>query len=414
MAKTDVERLIAHRISGQNGGRKGAMIGVARISVGLSVAVMLISLSVIVGFKEALHKELTGMEAHISVEPAGSYLSLDVKPLVRNAEFEEIVGGMEHFGSLSPFASRAGIIRHDGTMQGALLRGVAPGYDSLYFASKLTEGSLPRISAEERKKDILISATLANMLEVGVGDKIEFVFTSPSAPIRRDSYKISGIYSMGLSSMERNLTLTDIRNVQRLAGWSEEQVTGYMVMADEFDNMEELAGNVRAEAYLSGGEELWRTTDLKSNYPQIFDWLATHNINGAVIIIIMFAVALLNMISALLIIIFERIRTIGTLKALGMRNRGVQHIFLWCGLRVLLVGQFWGNIAAALLLALQHYTGIVTLDPDGYMLSTVPVAFDWSWWVGLNLLIPLLLTLLLTIPVAVTSRIKPDQTLKYQ
>lgn len=414
MAKTNIERLIARRISIDKGGRSSTMIGIARLSVGLSVAVILIAFSVIVGFKDALHKELTGMEAHISVEPAGSYLSLDSKPLVRNIDFEERVATFDHFHSITPYASRAGIVRSKGTMQGALLRGVDESYDSLYFASKLTEGSLPRIGSEERKKDILLSATLANILQVGVGDKIEFVFTSPSAPIRRDAYKISGIYSSNMSSMEQGLTITDIRNVQRLAGWSSEQVSGYMVMADSFDNMETLAGDVRAEAYMAGDQELWRTTDLSGNYPQLFDWLATHDINGAVIIIIMLAVALLNMISVLLIIIFERIRMIGTLKALGMRNGGVQRLFLWCSLRVLLVGQLWGNIAAAALIALQHYTGVLTLNPDNYMLSQVPVAFDWSWWLGVNLLVPIVLTALLTIPVAVTARIKPEQTLKYQ
>ena len=187
-----------------------------------------------------------------------------------------------------------------------------------------------------------------------------------------------------------------------------------MIMADDFEAMESLTSDVRAEAYLAGDEEMWRTTNLTTNYPQIFDWLATHDINGAVIIIIMIAVALLNMITALLIIIFERIRMIGTLKALGMRNKNIQRLFLWCALKVILAGMAWGNIIAGTLLAIQHFTGIIALDPEAYMLSAVPVSFGWVWWIGINVALPLILVALLSIPVAITSRVRPDQTLKYQ
>ena len=405
---------MARRISSQKGERSGAMMGIARISVAISLAVMLISISVIGGFKEALQEKLTGMDAHISVEPSGSYLSLDTKALTRNEAFEQTVGTLDHFGSITPFASRSGIIKKGGTMQGALLRGVGAGYDSLFYASNLVAGELPRIGGAERRKDILVSQTLANLLEVGVGDKVEFIFSSQSAPMRRDAFKISGIYSTGASALEQMLTLTDIRNVQRINDWTEDKLSGYMIMADEFGAMESLTSEVRAEAYLAGDNEMWRTTNLATNYPQIFDWLATHDVNGAVIIIIMIAVALLNMITALLIIIFERIRMIGTLKALGMRNRKIQHLFLWCALKVILAGMAWGNIIAGTLLALQHFTGVISLNPEAYMLSAVPVSFGWVWWIGINVALPLVLVALLSIPVAITSRVRPDQTLKYQ
>lgn len=390
------------------------MTGIARLCVAICFAVMLVALSVITGFEEAMHEQLTGLEAHITVEPAGSYYSLEKEPLLLNSDFEQRVSTFDHFGSIVPYASKAGIVKGKESMQGAYLRGVSEGYDSLFFASHLTEGSLPRIATPERKKDILISQTLAKLLEVGVGDKVEFIFTSPHSPIRRDAYKVSGIYSTGMTSMEQNLTITDIRNVQRLNGWEENQVSGYMIMADNFEGMEELCGEVRAEGYLAGGEQVWRTLSIADNYPQIFDWLATHDINGAVIIVIMLAVALLNMVSALLIIIFERIRTIGTLKALGMRNSSVQKVFLICGGRIVLRGMLWGNIIGGILLAIQHFTGVVSLDPEAYMLSAVPVGFEWGWWLGLNILLPAVLMVLMMIPVAITSRIRPDQTLKYQ
>ncbi|MBQ8271922.1 MAG: ABC transporter permease [Tidjanibacter sp.] len=414
MARERVELFLASRIAPKKGERSGAMTGIARLCVAICFAVMLVALSVITGFEVAMHEKLTGMDAHITVEPSSSHYTLDNTPLTLNPEFEQRVATFDHFRSIAPFASRAGIIKSNTAMQGAYLRGVEEHYDSLFFRSVLIEGSLPRIGTPERKKDILLSQTLAKLLEVEVGDKVEFVFNSPDSPIRRDAYKVSGIYSTGMSSMEQNLTITDIRNVQRLGGWGEHQVSGYMIMADSFDGVEELCGNVRAEGYMMGGEEMWRTLSIADNYPQIFDWLATHDINGAVIIIIMLAVALLNMVSALLIIIFERIRTIGTLKALGMRNGSVQRVFLICGVRIVLRGMLWGNLIGGALLIIQHLTGFVALDAEAYLLSAVPVGFEWGWWLGLNILLPVVLLLLMMIPVAITSRIRPDQTLKYQ
>lgn len=414
MAKESVELFLARRISYKKGERSGAMIGIARISVAISVAVMLVAISVIVGFKEALQERLTGLEAHITVEPAGSHYALDAKALTLSGEFEECVAGMEGVRSIVPFASRSGIIKSGDAMQGAMLRGVTADYDSLFYRSCLVEGVLPRIGGEERKKDILISKSLAQLLSVGVGDKVEFIFTSEGAPMRRDAYKVSGIYTSGLASMEQMLTLTDIRNVQRLNGWAADKASGYMIMAEDMDTSREVVGSVRAEAYLVGESEMWRTSDLVGTYPQLFDWLATHDVNGAVIIIIMIVVAMLNMSTALLIIIFERIRMIGTLKALGMRNGSVQRLFLICASRVIVGGILWGNVVAGVLLGVQHLTGIIALDPEAYLLSAVPVAFGWGWWLAVDVLLPIVLLALLMIPVAITSRVRPDQTLKYQ
>ena len=210
MAKERVELFLARRIAPKRGERSGAMTGIARLSVAISVAVMLVALSVISGFKDALHQKLTGLDAHITVEPSGSYYALEKSPLTLNAEFEAAVANFDHFRSITPYAARAGIIKSNSAMQGAFLRGVSEGYDSLFYRSFLVEGSLPRIATSERKKDILISQTLANLLEVGVGDKIEFVFTSPTSTLRRDSYKISGIFSSGASAPMVNVLASGI------------------------------------------------------------------------------------------------------------------------------------------------------------------------------------------------------------
>ena len=414
MRKEPIDLFLARRISSTKGHRSGAMIGIARVSVAVCVAVMLIAIAVTAGFKRELRNKLTGLDSHITITTYQRNSNDDKAPLIRNLEFEELILQLDNVKSLSVYATHSGILRAEGQMQGVHLRGVDDHYDSLFMASKLTEGTLPRIGHPERKKDLLVSKTLADQLSLKVGDKVEFIFNTPSSPIRRDSYRICGIFSSGMASLEQGLALTDLRNVQRLCGWNEDEVTGYKIMARNFEGSYELCETIRAEAYLAGGQQLWRTAHLYDNYPQIFDWLTTHDINSAIIIAIMVVVALLNMITALLIIIFERIRMIGTLKSLGMRNRTIQRLFLWCSLRVILSGLLWGNLLGGGLILLQHLTGILQLNPEAYLISEVPVAFSWVWWVAIDVAIPLLLVALLSIPVAITSRIKPDQTLKYQ
>lgn len=414
MSRRATEIFLARRLSRRKGERRGGMLVIATISVAVSMAVMLVSMSVIGGFKGALEEILTGFAAHVRVEVLQAASVADATPLELSPEFEQKVAQIDHFGSIARVAEKSGIIKSATAMQGTLIKGVDVGYDSLFYRSCLVEGRLPRIGGESRTKDILVSEALANMLEVGLDDKVEMVFTSPEAPIRRDAYKIVGIYNSGMTTMDRSLALTDIRNIQRLNGWSENQVTCYEIMADDVAFLDEFAGGVRVEALYGGGETLWRTTDLRSSYPQYFDWLATHDINGVVIIVIMIVVALLNMITALLIIIFERIQMIGTLKALGMRNGAIQRVFLWRSLSVIVRGLAWGNAIGLGLMAVQHLTGVFKLDAEAYILSSVPVSFELWWWLGLNLLVPLVLVVLLSVPVAVISRIKPDQTLKYQ
>ena len=399
-------------MGGRHGERAGAMQGVAKVAVAVSVAVMIVALAVVGGFERALVEKMTGMTGHLTVERMAFGGDTEPRPIVRNADFENRVATLDHFGSMSAWAGKMGVLKSHTAMQGVLLRGEEVGYDSLFFKRNLTEGTLPRIGGEQRRKDLLVSQSMANLLEVGVGDKVEVVFVGNGTPTRRDAYKVCGIYSTGMESFERHLAITDLRNVQRLNDWSEEEVSGYHISADRMENAELLGAEVRVEALHAGGKELWRTSDITQTYPQIFNWLATHDVNAVVIIVIMLAVALLNMITSLLIIIFERIRMIGTLKTLGMRNAAIQRVFLWQSLGVIFKGMLWGNLVGVGLVVLQSLTGFVSLDPEAYLLSAVPVAWGWDWWLALNVGTPIVLTALLAIPVAIVARIKPDLTLR--
>lgn len=414
MSNRKAELVIANRLVASSEGGRNTMLRIASAAVAVSMAVMIVAMSVIGGFRIAITDRLSGFAAHVKVENLQSASLTVPAPITRNADFENKVRHLPHFSSITPFTDKNGIIKSRTAMQGVRLVGVTDGYDSLFYRRYLVEGSLPRVGGEERYTDILISRALSDLLQAGVGSKVEMIFIGSNTPLRRDAYKVVGIYSTGMAEMDRLVTVTDMRNVQRLCSWAPEQISGYEIMADDIRNMEHLAGDVRVEALYAGGNETWRTSDLKTNYPYFFDWLATHDINAVVIIAIMLIVALLNMISALLIIIFEKIQMIGVLKALGMRDGSIQRIFLWRSLSVVLRGMLWGNVAGLALIAFQWLTGAIKLDAEAYLLTRVPVSFGWDWWLGLNVGVPVLLLLLLAIPVAVVSRIRPDQTLKYK
>ena len=216
--------------------------------------------------------------------------------------------------------------------------------------------------------------------------------------------------------MDRQVAMTDLRNIQRLSGWAPDEVSGYEVRIADFGRVEEFTRRLGRALLYSESEETRNVAALnvRERYPNIFDWLRAHDVNAAVIIIIMTVVALFNMTSALLILVLERTRMIGLLKAMGMTDRSLQRIFLYRALRIIGRGLVWGNLFGLGLLLVQRTFHLVRLDAAGYLLSEVPVAFGWGWWLALNLGVAAVILLLLTVPAYIVSYIRPDESIRYQ
>ena len=212
------------------------------------------------------------------------------------------------------------------------------------------------------------------------------------------------------------LAFTDLRNVQRLADWQEDEVSGYELRTDDFAHSDDFARRVALRLLYDDGDEAQNltVTSLRELYPNIFDWLAAHNVNAAVIVGIMLVVAFFNMASALLILVLERTRMIGLLKALGMRNGPLRRIFLYRAAFIALRGMAWGNGVGLLLCLLQQWFHVVKLDSEGYLLSEVPIALEWGWWLLLNAGVLAVIVLLLGLPTYIISSIKPEQTIRYE
>ncbi len=415
MGRIDTEFFIARRISSREGGPKNVMVRIATVTVGVSMAVMIVALAVIFGFKRDITQKLTAFAGDIEIVFLDGNSSYETHPITRNPALEEAVRGIADVESVYPYAVKGGIIKTDEAMQGVALKGVDTSYDWSFFEQSLVEGRLPQITDTARSREVLISRSLADVLRIGLDDRIEMLFVDETAP-RRDQFKVTGIYNTGLMEMDRVMVLGDLKIVQRRNGWTADQLTGYEVNLRDFASLDRTGQEVYREILRAEvpEDETLMTLTAKDMNPQLFDWLKAHDVNAAVIIGIMLVVALLNMISALLIILLERTRMIGELKALGMTNRALQKIFLVRSAFIVLKGMVWGNVLGIGLCLLQKYTHAVKLDEAGYFLSEVPVQLGAGWLATLNAGAFVLIVVLLVIPTSVVSRITPDKTIRFQ
>lgn len=396
--------------------KPGVMERIAVVSVALGVAVMILALAVIMGFKREVAHKMTGFAAHVSVTDVRGVNALDSEPVHRSARLEELIRATEGFVAMAPYAVKGGIVRTADAVGEVMLKGVEGDYDWSYFREWLVEGELPRVGDSVRTKDILLSRSLADKLLLGVDDKVEMLFVEPGEMPRRDRFKVAGVYASGMEEMDGMVVVTDIRNVQRLSDWGPDEISGYEIRTRDLHTAAGFARTLgRTLLYDEGeGTENLAVTSVTERYANIFDWLKAHDVNAAVIIVIMLVVAFFNMASALLILVLERTRMIGLLKALGMRSGELRRIFLWRAAFVTLRGLAWGNAVGLGLCLVQKWTHLVKLSSEGYLLSEVPVSLGWGWWLALNAGFIAAIVALLVIPTAVVSGVKPEETIRYE
>ena len=380
--------------------KPGVMERIAVISVALSVAVMILAMAVIMGFKHEVARKVTAFAAHAVVTDVRGVGTLDSEPVHRSARTEGLIRSTRGFASMAPYAVKGGIVRTADAVGEVMLKGVDTAYDWSAFRGWLVDGDLPRVGDSIRTKDILLSRSLAGRLMLGVGDR----------------FKVAGIYSSGMDEMDNTVILTDLRNVQRLSDWAPDEISGYEVFTDDLAGADDFARRL-------GHTLLYDEDDATANlavtsvtelYASIFDWLKAHDVNAAVIIVIMLVVAFFNMTSALLILVLERTRMIGLLKAFGMRNGQLRQVFLWRASFITLRGLAWGNAVGLGLCFVQRYFHVVRLSSEGYLLSEVPISLGWGWWLALNAGAVAAIVALLVVPTYIVSTVKPDESIRYE
>lgn len=403
----NLELFIARRIArNRPGNRPGVMERIAVVAVAVSVSVMVLSLAVIMGFKRQITDRVTGFTAQVEVSPHRP-------PMQRDARLEETIHGAGRVASIAPFAVKNGVMKGSDAIVGVVLKGVDGNYDLSFIGRYLEEGALPRVGDSIRTKEILISRSVARQMQLGVDDRVEMLFMENDRSPRRDRFKVSGIYSTGMEEFDGAVAMTDLRNVQRLSAWESGEISGYeLILAQDED---EGAYADRLNELFAEDEAFWHLTAASSEtrYPLIFDWLKTHDVNAAVILIIMTIVAVFNMATALLTLVLERTHMIGVLKTMGMTARSLRRIFLYRAGIIIARGIVWGNVVGLGLCLSQHFFHWAKLDPEGYMLSEVPVSLGVGWWLALNAAVAAVILAMLMWPASVVSRIKPEESIRY-
>ncbi len=421
-----IERFIAQRTSreGANStsqGESGLMVRVSTIAISLSVAVMILTLAVIFGFKSGVYSHLTALSGDIIVTtPKGlnstSRFSIEQSDQIERVVVEASIAQGSEVSRISPYALRGAILRSSRAVEGVILKGVDQSNPLTTIERGLVEGDMPSIGGEKISRNVVISQILASQMDLKIGERLELLVANDNGAMRRDLYRVGAIYEAGTGEAERALILTDIRNVQRLNGWHNGQISGYEVSLVDRYRSEAVEAQINRDLLLSPQGDIGSIAALSTRqlFPSIFDWLSALDINAVVVITIMMIVAIFNIITVLLILVLERVQMIGILKTLGMNNRSIREIFLHRALSITLRGLAWGNGIGLAIALLQREFQIIKLDASGYILDVIPIELS-LWWIALlNIGVVVTILLVVVVPTRLVSSIEPCTAVKFE
>ena len=394
--------------------RPAVRIATAGVAIGL--AVMIIAVSVVVGFQHTIRDKVVGFGSHITV---GNFMSVtqgEHYPVVVNDSIVSMMKGIDGVKTAQKYALKQGILKTDSDFLGIILKGVDNDFDTTFISQNLIEGSLPPFSDKQSSNKILISKLIADKLHLKVGERVFAYFVGNNNDVRTRRFTVVGIYETNLKRFDESLCLTDFFTTQRLNAWDDDQASGLEISISDFNNVNNVSAQVEAlidHKIDHNGETYLSSTILKS-YPQIFAWLKLLDLNIWVILALMVAIAGFTMISGLLIIILERTNMIGTLKAIGATDGSIRAIFLWFAVFVIGRGLIIGNVVGIGICYLQQRFGLVSLDANVYYVSKAPVEINFPVIALLNIATLLLCTLILILPSLIVSGIHPAKTIRFE
>jgi lipoprotein-releasing system permease protein len=412
----NLELFIARRLFFTKENKEGisnSVITIAIFGIALGMAVMILSVAIVTGFKEQIRQKVTGFSSHILIANYENNNSYEASPVSAIQSFYPDIQNINGIKHIQTFATKAGIIKTKTNFQGVVLKGIGTDFDWSFFNSSMVDGKTFKIDKDQKNDSVIISRYLASLLKLKTGDPLFMFFIND--PIKMRRFIVSGIYSTDLQEFDKLFVLGDIAHVQKLNDWTESQVNGFEVIIDNFDDIERMTKIIKKEVgaeYIKGKEQL-AVSNIKESYPQIFDWLDLTNTNVWIILGLMIVVSTFNMISGLFIIILERTNMIGILKALGARNSSISKVFLYHAAFLISKGLLLGNVIGIVLGFIQYKFEIVKLDPSTYYIDSVPVNFKIWHILLLNAGTLIITTLVLIIPSLIISRIRPAKAIKF-
>ncbi len=387
------------------------IIKIAIVSIAIGFITMVISIATGVGLQKKIHEKVSAFNGDIIISNFDTNFSNDSQnPISKEQDFYPEFTSVKGIKHIQATASKGGIIRTETDFEGVVIKGVGKDYDWQFFQDILVEGNLPDYFSD-LNEEILISEYLVNRLHLKLGDKVTtyFLRKDSSKPPRSRGFVIAGIYNSGFQEFDDKFVIADIRHIQKLNKWNENEIGSFELFVDDFNNIDTIGNQVYEET----GSFLDSQT-VKDKYYSIFKWLELFDFNIILIIGIMILVAGINMITALLVLILERTQMIGVLKALGSEDKSVRKIFLYNAIYLIGKGLFWGNLIGIGLLMIQKYFKVITLDPSIYYVTKAPVYMSLTYVLFLNLGTLVLCLLMLLIPSFLISKIAPVKAIRFE
>lgn len=408
---------IAKRIYKDDDNKKSVSrpaIAIATTGVAIGIAVMIISVCIVLGFKHTIRDKAIGFGGHINV---GNFVSMhggNIEPICMSDSMIKAIKAIEGVKDVGRYAQKEGILKTDNDFLGVVFKGIASEYDTTFIHYNMVEGAIPHFTDSASSNSIIISKTMADLLRLKAGDKVFAYFINENVRVRR--FTIAGIYRTNLTQYDKTICFTDLYTTVKLNGWQHDQADGAEVIVNDYNQINDIAErfvsniNRRTDHY----GQTYSSATIQEINPQIFSWLDLLDLNVWIILALMLCVAGFTMISGLLIIILERTNMIGLLKAIGSRNSQIRKTFLWFATFIIGRGLVIGNIIGIGLMILQKTTGLIRLDASIYYVDIVPVEINIPAIAAINILTLALCLLALIAPSFLVSHIHPAKSMKYE
>jgi len=412
----NLEYFIAKRIHFQQGKKNISRpaVRIATIGIALGLTVMLISVAVVIGFKNEIRNKTIGFGGHIQITNFDNNNTYMMNPIKMDPLLIKKISSLDGVKHVQKFATKPGIIKTEKEFQGIVIKGIDANFDWDFFEANLVEGRIIDSTQNSQKNEVIISKYLANLLGLKLEDSFFTYFIQDQ--VRARKFKIVGIYATNFIEYDKLFIISDMRHVQALNDWDSTSFSGLEVLITDFDRIDITGQAVYAATANKFNAEgnTYTTQTIKEINPQIFSWLDLLDMNVWVILFLMLAVSGFNMISGLLILILERTTMIGILKSMGANDWSIRKIFLYHSFFLVSKGMFWGNMIGLTLCAIQYFTGIIPLDPEAYYVATVPISFNWLYIVLLNLGTLLASLLMMVGPSYLITKINPAKIIRYE
>lgn len=399
--------MIGGHTSGETSQSSSAIVKIAVAGIAIGMAVMLLSVGIVNGFQTEIQQKVIGFGSHLQISMYNTQNAVSEKPVERAQPFLDDIRAEPTVKNVNVYAFKSGIIVANSEIKGIIAKGVDQDYDWDFFSKNLVDGSVFSIPDSNKSDSVVLSKYVMDKLKLELGEKITVIFIQDEKE-RKRRFVVGGVYESGMDQFDANMMLCDIRHVQKLNNWAPNQVAGFEVTLNEFDDLgmlDEIISN-----HIS-----WEFTTLKitDQFMEIFGWLELQDLNVVIILSLMVLVSGINMITALLVFILERTNMIGLLKALGATNGSLSKIFLYNAAYLILLGTFWGNLIGLSLGLLQKHFQILKLDKASYYIDHVPVLFEWDVILYINLGSVVISMLMLILPSMIVSRIDPVKTIRF-